>query len=94
MKKLFLGLSLILSLTTFAQKKEWLDPGVNAINRAPMRTANFAYPCEIFIKQILKTKIGLIFRFPVFGNLTVTGIRYTGMLAMPGPISSGLIRPW
>lgn len=46
MKKLFLGLSLILSLTTFAQKKEWLDPGVNAINRAPMRTAYFAYPCE------------------------------------------------
>lgn len=35
MKKLLLCLGLCLSMTTFAQKKEWLDPELNAINRAP-----------------------------------------------------------
>ena len=35
MKKLLLCLGLCLSVTTFAQKKEWLDPELNAINRAP-----------------------------------------------------------
>lgn len=33
----------LLSMTTFAQRNEWLDPNVNAINRAPMHTNYFAY---------------------------------------------------
>ena len=44
MKKLLLCLGLCLSMTTFAQKKEWLDPELNAINRAPARADYFAYP--------------------------------------------------
>ena len=44
MKKLLLCLGLCLSMTTFAQKKEWLDPELNAINRAPARADFFAYP--------------------------------------------------
>ncbi len=44
MRKLFLCLGVCLSVTTFAQKKEWLNPEVNAINRAPARAAFFAYP--------------------------------------------------
>ena len=41
MKKLLLCLGLCLSMTTFAQKKEWLDPELNAINRAPARGGLF-----------------------------------------------------
>lgn len=33
----------LLSMTTVAQRNEWLDPNVNAINRAPMHTNYFAY---------------------------------------------------
>ena len=40
MKKLLLCLGLCLSMTTFAQKKEWLDPELNAINRAPASPPN------------------------------------------------------
>ncbi|WP_106828039.1 glycoside hydrolase family 2 TIM barrel-domain containing protein [Parabacteroides pacaensis] len=36
----------MLSMTTFAQQNEWLDPNVNAINRAPMHTNYFAYESE------------------------------------------------
>lgn len=46
MRKLFLSLCIGLSVTAFAQKKEWLDPEVNAIGRMPGRAAYFAYPCE------------------------------------------------
>lgn len=44
MRNLFLSVCVILSMTTFARQKEWLDPEVNAINRAAMRAAYFAYP--------------------------------------------------
>lgn len=44
MRKLFLSACVLLSMTTFARQKEWLDPEVNAINRAPMRASYFAYP--------------------------------------------------
>lgn len=46
MRKLLLSLCVCLSVTTFAQKKEWLDPELNAVNRMPGRAAYFAYPCE------------------------------------------------
>lgn len=46
MRKLLLNLCVCLSVTTFAQKKEWLDPELNAVNRMPGRAAYFAYPCE------------------------------------------------
>lgn len=46
MKKLCLCLGLFLSVTVMARQKEWLDPEVNAINRAPVRAAYFAYPSE------------------------------------------------
>lgn len=44
MRKFLLSVFVCLSMTMFAQQKEWLDPQVNAINRAPMRAAYFAYP--------------------------------------------------
>ena len=44
MRKLFLSVCMFLSLITFARQKEWMDPAVNAINRAPARAAYFAYP--------------------------------------------------
>lgn len=44
MRKFLLSVCVCLSLTTFARQKEWQDPQVNAINRAPMRAAYFAYP--------------------------------------------------
>lgn len=34
MKKILLCLGVCLSMTALAQQKEWLDPGVNGINRA------------------------------------------------------------
>ena len=34
------------SLTAFAQQTEWLDPNVNAVNRAPMHTNYFAFESE------------------------------------------------
>lgn len=46
MKKILLCLGVCLSMTAMAQQKEWLDPGVNGINRAPARAAYFAYPTE------------------------------------------------
>lgn len=46
MKKWLAGLCLMLSVTTFAQQKEWQDPEKNQINRAHTRAAYFAYPCE------------------------------------------------
>ena len=51
MKKLLLCLGLCLSVTTFAQKKEWLDPELNAINRAPARADYFAYPSREMAEQ-------------------------------------------
>ena len=51
MKKLLLCLGLCLSMTTFAQKKEWLDPELNAINRAPARADYFAYPSREMAEQ-------------------------------------------
>lgn len=41
MRKLFLSVCVLLSMATFARQKEWLDPEVNAINRAAMRAAYF-----------------------------------------------------
>lgn len=46
MKKILLCLGVCLSMTALAQQKEWLDPGVNGINRAPARASYFAYPSE------------------------------------------------
>lgn len=46
MKKIFGCICLLLTLTANAQKEEWLNPEVNAINRAPARAAFFAYPDE------------------------------------------------
>lgn len=39
-----LGVCVLVFIPTFAQQKEWQDPGVNAINRATTRAAYFAYP--------------------------------------------------
>lgn len=46
MKRLLSLALLCLSVGAAAQNKEWLDPGVNQINRAPMRANYFAYPDE------------------------------------------------
>lgn len=54
MRKLLLCLGICLSLTAVSQNKEWLDPGVNAINRAPARAAYFAYPCEKCAREGVK----------------------------------------
>ena len=43
MKKVFLGMGLLACLTSGAQKPEWLDPQVNAINRAKTRASYFAF---------------------------------------------------
>lgn len=45
MKRLILPVFLGLACSgAYAQTfKEWLDPEVNAVNRAPMRAANFAF---------------------------------------------------
>lgn len=56
MKKLFLCLGMCLSMTAMAQQKEWLDPQVNAINRAPARAAYFAYPSEESASEGVKEK--------------------------------------
>ena len=37
------GLMLALAFTAAAQSNEWLDPNINAVNRAPMHTNYFAY---------------------------------------------------
>ena len=43
-KHLMTGLFAALALTANAQSfKEWLDPEINAVNRAPMHTNYFAY---------------------------------------------------
>ena len=47
MKKLLLCLGLCLSVTTFAQKKEWLDPELNAINRAPARAVYLRWSSKL-----------------------------------------------
>lgn len=56
MRKLFLSVCVLLSLTTFARQKEWLDPEVNAINRAPARAAFFAYPSAEAAAKDIKEK--------------------------------------
>ena len=56
MRKWFVVLCMSLAVTTFAQKKEWLDPAVNQINRAPARTAYFAYPCEKCAREGVKAE--------------------------------------
>ena len=37
------GLFAALAFSATAQSNEWLDPTVNAVNRAPMHTSYFAY---------------------------------------------------
>ena len=37
------GLFAALAFSAAAQSNEWLDPTVNAVNRAPMHTSYFAY---------------------------------------------------
>lgn len=54
MKKLLSVVCLCLSMITFAQQKEWLDPGKNQINRLTTRAAYFAYPCEKCAKDGIK----------------------------------------
>lgn len=56
MRYVFLSMCVLLSMTTFARQKEWLDPGVNAINRAPVRAAYFAYPTVEAAQTGLKEK--------------------------------------
>ncbi len=46
MRNWLVVLCMSLVATTFAQKKEWQDPGKNQINRVPTHAAYFAYPCE------------------------------------------------
>ena len=43
MQKILFFLIFSFSMTVFAEKKEWQDPDLNAINRIPMRAAFFAY---------------------------------------------------
>jgi len=43
---IFLVLLSVLHISAVAQKNEWLDPNVNAINRAPMHADFFAYENE------------------------------------------------
>jgi len=45
-KILVLGILASAALATAAKTPEWLDPEVNAINRAPMHTSYFAYESE------------------------------------------------
>ena len=45
-KNILLCTLALAGLTAFAQKNEWQDPNVNAINRAPMHTNYFAYESE------------------------------------------------
>ena len=49
MKKLVLGVCVLLCMTTFARPKEWLDPEVNAINRLAARSAFFAILAEMLL---------------------------------------------
>ena len=43
MKTLLCCMALLGASAAFSQKNEWLDPNVNAVNRAPMHTHYFAY---------------------------------------------------
>ena len=73
MKKLLLCLGLCLSMTTFAQKKEWLDPELNAINRAPARADYFAYPSREMAEQGVREACKLLsvgFRGSILGGLS------------------------
>ena len=60
-KHLITGLFAALALTANAQSfKEWLDPEINAVNRAPMHTNYFAYdqqmpPCKARKPNLLIT---------------------------------------
>jgi beta-galactosidase len=45
-KLLLLCACVICGATAFAQKNEWKDPKVNAVNRLPMHTSYFAYESE------------------------------------------------
>lgn len=56
MRKLLLSACVILSMTTFARQKEWLDPELNAINRAPVRASYFAYPSVEAVQAGCKEK--------------------------------------
>ncbi len=56
MRKFLLSIGVCLSMTTFAAVKEWQDPQVNAINRAPMRSAYFAYPSVEAAQQGCRAK--------------------------------------
>jgi beta-galactosidase len=42
-KQILLSCFALFALTAAAQKNEWQDPAVNAVNRAPMHTDHFAY---------------------------------------------------
>ncbi|MCC8154492.1 MAG: DUF4981 domain-containing protein [Tannerellaceae bacterium] len=46
MKKIFTCICLLMKLDVNAQKEEWLNTELNAINRAPARASFFAYPDE------------------------------------------------
>ena len=54
-KTIFLGVLLVSSLSAQAQTfKEWQDPNVNAVNRAPMHANFFAYENEAAASQAIK----------------------------------------
>ncbi len=56
-KHLITGLFAALALTANAQSfKEWLDPEINAVNRAPMHTNYFAYESADAAMQGKKTQ--------------------------------------
>ncbi len=45
-KNMLLCVLALAGMTAFAQKNEWQDPSINAINRAPMHTNYFAFESE------------------------------------------------
>ena len=51
MRNVLLLLMISFSMTVFAEKREWQDPELNEINRAPMRAAFFAYSSEEAAKE-------------------------------------------
>lgn len=54
-KLLFIAL-ILCSNSLFGQKNEWLDPGVNEINRLPMHSNYFAYETESLAIEGIKEK--------------------------------------
>lgn len=54
-RKLLISCFAVLALTATAQKNEWQDPTVNAVNRAPMHTNYFAYESAETAAKGIKT---------------------------------------